>query len=104
MPQQQVPIGLTLMEEVERTNAVMVYPNQRAKFAQYNPYTMNVDQGNINCYNYGGFGHLAKNCRNRGIRNRIGKIKRLEYGERRMMKGGNGQNNLNKEGNLIVFN
>jgi len=25
---------------------------------------------NRNCYAYGGFGHLARNCRNRGIMNR----------------------------------
>jgi len=34
---------------------------------------------NRNYYNYRGFRHLAKNCRNRG-RNRIGKERRLEYG------------------------
>ena len=35
-----------LIEEVERTNAVIVHPNQRAGFAQCNPYTMDVDWGN----------------------------------------------------------
>jgi len=37
---------------------------------------------NQNCYNCRGFGHLTRNCRNR---NRIGKGRRLEYGETRIM-------------------
>jgi len=68
MPQQQVPMGLALMEGVERTNAAMVSPQQRAGFLQRNPYTMDVDRReNRNCYTCGGFRHLARNCRNRGI-------------------------------------
>jgi len=38
--------GLTPIEEVERTNTVMVYLNQWVKFAQYNPYVMEVDREN----------------------------------------------------------
>jgi len=83
-------------------SAVMVYSNQRAGFAQHNPYTMDVDWGNRNCYNCGGFGHLARNCRNREIENRIGEGRRLEYGSngnngQRRIEGGNEQNNLNEE-------
>jgi len=89
-PQQQVLTGPVPMERVERTNMVMVCPNQRVGFAQCNPYTIDVDRGNRNCYSYGTFGHLARNCRNRGIRNRIGEGKRLEYGNRRMIEKGNG--------------
>jgi len=63
---------------------------------------MKVNRSNRNCYNHGGFGHLARHCRNRGTENRIGKGRRLEYGEQRREKGG--QSNLNEEGNLIVFN
>jgi len=55
---------------------------------------MDIDRGNKNCYSCRGFGHLARNCRNRGTGNRIGKGRRLEYG----------QNNLNRDKNLIVFN
>jgi len=80
MPQQWVPTEPALMERVERINMVMVCPNQRARSTQHNPYTMDINQGNRNCYNCGGFGHLARNCRNRGTGNRIGEGRRLEYG------------------------
>ena len=59
---------------------------------------MDMDQGNRNCYNCRVFGHLARNCRNRGIGNRIGKERRLKYGQRRMIEGGNKDNN-NLNGN-----
>jgi len=94
------------MEGVERTNVMIVCPSQRARLAQYNSYAMDIDRGNQNCYNCRGFGHLARNCRNRG--NRIGEGRRLEYGsnngQRRMIEEGDKQNNLNRKGNLIVFN
>ena len=44
-----------------------------------------------------------RHCRNRGIGNRIGEERRLEYGEQRKEEGGKGQSNLNRKGNLIVF-
>jgi len=50
-----------------------------------------------NCYSCRGFGHLAKNCRNRRTENRTGEGRRLEYG------GNNKQSNLKEEGDLIVF-
>jgi len=37
---------------------------------------------------------LTRNCRNRGTGGRIGKGRRLEYGQR-IIEGENGQNNLN---------
>jgi len=55
------------------------------------------------CYNYRGFGHLTRNCRNRRMENRTGEEKRLKYRGKRMIERGNKQNNLNREGNLIVF-
>jgi len=82
------------MEGVERTNIVIVCLNQRAGFAQYNSYAINVDRGNRNCYSHGGFGHLVRNCRNREIENRIGEGRRLEYGQELRTKGNNEQNSL----------
>ena len=82
----------------------MVYLNQRAGFAQHNPYTMDIDQENRNYYNCRGFGHMARNCRNRRIENRIGEKRRLKYGQRLMIKGNNEQNNLNEEEALVVLN
>ena len=70
-PQQRVPTGPAPMEGMKRTNAAMATPQQRTGFPQKNPYTMDVDRReNRNCYACGGFGHLARNCRNRGITNR----------------------------------
>jgi len=55
-----------------------------------------------------GFEHIAKNCRNREIRDRIGEGKRLEYGgnnrQKRMIEEGNEQSNLNRKLNLILLN
>jgi len=61
-----------------------------------------------NCYNCGGFIHIARNCRNRETENRIREGKRLEYEEnmnnrQSRIEGGNGQSNLNGKGDLIVF-
>ena len=98
IPQQQVLARPSSMKEVERTNVVMVCPNQKVRFTQHNLYIMDIDCGNRNCYNCRGFGYLARNCRNKRVENRIGEKKRLEYGQN------NGQNNLNGERDLIVFN
>ena len=76
----------------------MVCPNQKVGFAPHNPYAMNMNQGNRNCYSCEGFGHLARNYRNRGIGNRIGESRRLEYGQNTR------QSNLNKEEDLVVLN
>jgi len=66
---------------------------------------MDVDRReNRNCYNYGGFGHMAKNCRNRGIENRIGDGRRLEYGQRLKIEENDRQRNLNGKRDLVVLN
>ena len=57
--------GPAPMERVERTNMVMATPQQRTRGVQQNPYTMDVDKNNRNCYACGGFGHMARHCRNR---------------------------------------
>jgi len=66
MSPQQATTGPVPMERVERIEAVMVHPQQRAGFAQRNPYAMDVDREK-NCYACGGFEHLARHCRNREI-------------------------------------
>ena len=90
-PQQQVPMGSALMEGVERTNAAIVRPQQQGvEFPQRNPYAMDVDRReNRNCYTCGGFGHLARNCRNRGM----GINRRMEVDQ-------DSNSNLNGEGGL----
>ena len=46
MPPQQAITGPVLIERVERTNVVMVTPQQRAGFPQRNPYAMDMDRNN----------------------------------------------------------
>jgi len=59
---------------------VIVCSNQWVGFTSWwDPYTIEVNRRNRNCYNYRGFGYLARNYRNREIGNRIGKRRRLEY-------------------------
>jgi len=84
------------IKKVERTNAIVVSLNQQAWFVFWcNLYAMNVYCGR-NCYSCGGFGHLARICRNREI---IERGRRLGYENEN-----NGQNNnLNGEESLIVL-
>jgi len=106
MPQQWILAGSAPMEEVKRTNTVMMCPNQRAGFTQYNLYAIDTNQENRNCYSCGEFGHLVRNCRNRGMENRTRERRKLEYGQNNeqklMIKGGNGQSNLNGDRDLII--
>jgi len=77
------------MEEVERTNMAMATSQQRAGFPQRNLYTMDVDRReNRNCYACRGFGHLARNCRNR-----VGMNRKMEIEQ-------DSNSNLNGEGGL----
>jgi len=78
------------MEEVERTNAIMANPQQRAGFPQRNSYAMDVNRReNRNYYLCGGFGHLARNCKNR----EMGMNRRIEVDQ-------NNNSNLNREEGL----
>ena len=107
MPPQQVTTGPTPMEGVERTNMVVVKGSgQGLGTPRWDPYAREMDRReNRNCYNYGGFGHLAKNCRNRRTGNRIGEERRLEYGgnERQGRIEGGNRENLNGEQDLILL-
>jgi len=74
-----MPIGPAPMKMVERTNKVVIRNLKRQmRPPRRNLYAMNVDRGR-NCYDCGGFGHLARNYRNRGTGNRIRKGRRLKY-------------------------
>jgi len=102
MLQQQAQVGPALIERVERMDIVIVCPQQRIGFAQRNLYAINVDRGR-NCYACREFGHIAWHCRSRGVWNRIGEGRRLEYrssknSRQRRTEGRNEQNNLNREG------
>ena len=94
---------LAVPAPMEGVNIVMVHLNQWAEFVpQHNPYAIDVDRGDKNYYNCGSFGYLARNCRNRRTGNKIRKERRLDY--RQNNGRNNRQNNLNGEGDLIVFN
>ena len=83
-------------------NIVIVHPQQRTGLYQRNPYTMDVDRSNRNCYSCGGFGHLARNYRNRRIGDRIGEGRRLEYWNRLAIEGSNEQDFVERD--LIALN
>jgi len=82
MPQ-QTTMGPAPMEGVERTNAVVVRGQGAGQSIgappRRDPFAMEVDRGR-NCYACGGFGHMARHCRNRGQRGRIADNRRVEYG------------------------
>ena len=66
-----MPVGPTLIEEIKRTNTVVVRnllqeQGRRERGIRRNPYAMDVDRGR-NCYSCRGFGYLAQNCRRQGI-------------------------------------
>jgi len=60
------------MEGVERTNVVVVRGQEQSMGAspRQDPFAMEIDQDR-NCYACGGFGHMVRNCRNRGQRGRM---------------------------------
>ena len=72
-------MGPAPMEGVERTNTVVLREaGQEARvLPRRDPFAMEVDWGR-NCYACGGFGHMARYCRNRG-RGRLMEGKRVEY-------------------------
>jgi len=67
------------------------------------PYAMEVDRER-NCYACGGFGHMARHCRNRGQRRRVAENRRVEYGGGRIEEITNFANNLKEEENLELLN
>ena len=89
---QQATTGPAPMEGVERTNAVVVRGQGQGQSAgvppRRDPFTMEVDRGR-NCFACGGFGHMARHCRNRG---RV--MRRVEIG------GGRFEGNIKQIGHL----
>ena len=93
MPPQRAITGPTPMEGVERMSAAMARPQQQgAGLPPRNPYTMDVDRNRRNCYTCGGFGYLARHCRNQGM------------GMNRRMEVDQDNNNLNGDRGLVSPN
>ena len=87
---QQATTGPALMEGVERTNAVVVRGQGQGTGIppRRDPFAMEVDRGR-NSFACGGFGHMARHCRNRGI-----VMRRVEIG------GGRFEDNIEQIGHL----
>ena len=93
IPSQQMTMGPAPMEEMERTNIVVVRgQRQGIRALRRDPYTMEVDQGR-NCYACGEFRHMAYHCRNKR-RGRAMERRRVEY------RGGRFKDNIKQIGHL----
>ena len=107
MPQ-QVTTGPAPMEGVERTNAVVVRGSEQGTGQnagvppRKDPFAMEIDRGR-NCFACGGFGHMARHCRNRG-RGRPMDGRRVEYGEGRIEEIFDQRDNLKEVENLELLN
>ena len=81
-------MGPAPMEGIERTNVVVVRGSETGAGQnvgvppRWDSYAMEVDRGR-NCYACGGFGHMARHCRNWGQRGRMIEGRRVKYGEGR---------------------
>ena len=92
------------MEGVERMNAVVVRGQGQGMEVppRRDPFAMEVDRGR-NCYACGGFGHIARHCRNRG-RGRPMDGRRVRYGGGRIEEILNFADNLKERENLELLN
>ena len=98
---QQATTGPAPMEGVERTNAVVVRGQSAGTPPRRDPYAMEVDRER-NCYACGGFGNMARHCRNRG-RGRPMDGRRVEYGGGRLEEIFDNANNLKGGENLELL-
>ena len=96
-------MGPAPMEGIERTNAVVVRGGGQGAGVppRRNPFAMEVDRGR-NCYACGGFGHMARHCRNRG-RGRPMEGRRMEYRGGRIEEIFDNANNLKGGENLELL-
>ena len=107
MPQ-QATTGPALMEGIERINAVVVRSQglgtgQNAGVPpRRDPYAMEMDRKR-NCFACGGFGHMARHCRNRG-RGRPMEERRVEYRGGRIEEIFDQRDNLKGVENLELLN
>ena len=97
---QQATTGPAPMEGIERTNAVVVRGQNAGIPPRRDPFAMEIDRGR-NCFACGGFGHMARNCRNRGMRGRVAENRRVEYGGGSIEEITNIGNNLKEGENLV---
>jgi len=90
------------MEGVERTNTVVVRGQGVGIPPRRDSYAMEVDRER-NCYTCGGFGHMARHCRNRR-RGRPMEGRRVEYGGGRIKEIHDIKDNLKGMENLELLN
>jgi len=102
MQQQRATTGPAPMEGVERTNAVVVRGQGAGAPPRRDPFAMDIDRGR-NCFACGGFGHMARHCRNRG-RGRPIEGRRMEYSGGRIEEIFDNANNLKGGENLELLN
>jgi len=104
---QQATTGPAPMEGIERTNAVVVRGSGQGAGQSMgvpprrDPFAMEIDRGR-NCYACGGFGHMARHCRNRG-RGRPMEGRRMEYSGGRIEVIFDNANNLKGGENLELL-
>ena len=93
------------MEGVERTNAVVIRGQGQGGGIppRRDPFAMDIDHGR-NCYACRGFGHMARHCKNRGIRGRVAENRRVEYGGEQIEEITNFANNLKAGEDLELLN
>ena len=104
MPQ-QATMGPAPREGRERTHGVVVRGQGQSRGVppRRDPFAMEVDRGR-NCYACGGFGHMARHCRNRGQRESVVDNRRVEYGGGRIEEIVNLSDNLKEGKNLELLN
>ena len=100
-------MGPAPMEGVERTNAVVVRGAGQGQSTGAPPrrdlFAMEIDRGR-NCFACGGFGHMARHCRNCGRGRGVAENRRVEYGGGRIEEIISLSDNLKEGENLELLN